>query len=713
MEIISNRPKLNQVIQSVARTGQKKKYRPRVSNAGSCPRALTYQALGVEGRGEVGRMPVLLSDGNLHEDSTITWLEQGGVNVIMRQYGLDVAVIEGESTDPWFCDLCNKEITGNILHGHIDGVVDDGERYYLFEHKGLGDFGFENLDREFPKGYITQCSAYIKGLQNAGFDITSALLLVKNKNNSEYRQIYIEYDSESDIARAENEWSGLVDIFSDVLKGLVDLHQTVATSRAPGANLPDRPFDQESFQCVTGDTMVKSNEGWEEIQHLQVGDLVLTSDGTFQKINAKRSNLSNKKIYQIKPYNLDTIKATADHEILVEKRTKKAGNNRSSVRNETRAEWRSVDTIIKNTDKYQMLYRIDSRVDPTFSLSIHELNLIGLFIAEGSITSRNGYDYGLTFSLHEKEKDLVEILRASAKNVLGCKIHQKIITDSRNRNRYMRVDIHNVESVSFIEKYVHGRRSHLKYLDEKIMTMPVSKQIHLLHIMNRGDGSFTKNRETSVDIYTTTSRKLALQVQQIYLRNSTIAGITRNKPSKNGFEGSRESYHVNYFKSDYNYGFIEDGFLKVPIHSIIEVEKEEVFDISVENNHNFLTSAGIVHNCTYCAYSATCWAGLRAEVSARSTGNVLSRTSDLGQAIRQLADAREEKRQVAEKEKEAKRKINLLMAENNIKSGETQDYKFWLSPFDKKYLDESAIPVDVLEIARKSMTFMSIKLKKL
>ncbi len=365
VEITSNRPKLNQVIQSVARTGQKKKYRPRVSNAGACPRALTYQALGVEGRGEVGRMPVLLSDGNLHEDSTITWLEQGGTNVIMRQYGLDVAVIEGEPIDPWFCDLCNKEIAGNILHGHIDGVVDDGERYYLFEHKGLGDFGFENLDREFPKGYITQCSAYIKGLQNAGFDITSALLLVKNKNNSEYRQIYIEYDSESDIARAENEWSGLVDIFSDVLKGLVDLHQTVATSRAPGANLPDRPFDQESFQCE------------------------------------------------------------------------------------------------------------------------------------------------------------------------------------------------------------------------------------------------------------------------------------------------------------------------------------------------------------YCAYSATCWAGLRAEVSSRSTGNVLSRTSDLGQAIRQLADAREEKRQVAEKEKEAKRKINLLMAEQNIRSGETQDYKFWLAPFDKKYLDESAIPVDVLEVARKSMTFMSIKLKKL
>lgn len=365
LNISANRPKLNQVIQGVARQGQKKTYRPRVSNAGSCPRALTYQALGVEGKGEVGRMPVLLSDGNLHEDSTITWLEQGGVNVIMRQYGLDVAVIPDEVQPDWFCDLCQKEIKGNTLHGHIDGVIDDGDRYYLFEHKGLGDYGFENLDREFPKGYITQCCSYIKGLQNAGFDVTGALLLVKNKNNSEYRQIYIEYDAISDIARVENEWSGLVDIFSEVLTGLVELHSTVARARTPGANLPDRPYDQESFYC------------------------------------------------------------------------------------------------------------------------------------------------------------------------------------------------------------------------------------------------------------------------------------------------------------------------------------------------------------TYCAFADTCWAGIRSEVSVRSTQVTLPRTSDLGCAIQQLADAREEKRQVAEKEKEAKRQINILMAQQNIKSGETQDYKFWLSPFDKKYLDESAIPVDVLESARKSMTFMSIKLKKL
>jgi hypothetical protein len=250
VEIIENRPKLNHVIEAVARKQDKKRYRPRVSNAGSCPRALTYQALGVPPKGETGRMPVLLSDGAFHEDATIEWLEQGEVHVIMRQYGLDVTVIPNESIEPWYCELCKKNIDGNILHGHIDGVIDDGNQYYLFEHKGLGDYGFENLDRQFPTGYITQCCAYIKGLQNAGFDMTSALLLVKNKNNSEYRQIYIEYDSISDIARAENEWSGLVDIFPNVLQELVSLHSIVAESRATGANLPNRPYDQESFQCT-------------------------------------------------------------------------------------------------------------------------------------------------------------------------------------------------------------------------------------------------------------------------------------------------------------------------------------------------------------------------------------------------------------------------------------------------------------------------------
>ena len=189
LDIKSNRPQLGHIISNVAKGAEQKRYRPRVSNSGSCPRALTYAALGTQGSG--GGNPVLLFDGSLHEDATVHWLKQGGCEVILRQQGLDIGVIEGEDLPPWFCEFCEKEIAGNILHGHIDGVIDDGNHYYLFEHKGLGDFGFDNLSREFPVGYITQSCAYIKGLQNAGFEISSGLLFVKNKNNSDYRQIYI------------------------------------------------------------------------------------------------------------------------------------------------------------------------------------------------------------------------------------------------------------------------------------------------------------------------------------------------------------------------------------------------------------------------------------------------------------------------------------------------------------------------------------------
>lgn len=310
-------------------------------------------------------MPVLLSDGAMHEDSTIKWLEDGGTKVIMRQYGLDVGLIPGEAKTQWHCDLCNKDIDGDVLHGHIDGVIDDGNRYYLFEHKGLGDYGFENLSREFPKGYITQCCSYIRGLQNAGFEISSALLLIKNKNNSEYRQIYIEYDNQLDIARAENEWNGNVDIFSEVVGQLVDLHKQVALARIPGTNLPTRPYDQEDWHC------------------------------------------------------------------------------------------------------------------------------------------------------------------------------------------------------------------------------------------------------------------------------------------------------------------------------------------------------------TYCSYFETCWSGIKTDLLSRRSGASLSRESDLGRAIKELSEARTEKAETAEKEKQAKKKIHLLLAEQGIRSGETEEYKFWISPFDKKYIDEASIPVDVLETARKSMTFQSIKIKKL
>lgn len=247
-------PRLDAILPEMAREEKAKEdehfiYRPRVSNSGSCPRALTYAAKGFEPRPHSGRMALLFEDGNVHEEVTINWLKKTDYRVSYNQLGLDIAEIPGAPEGEWHCEFCKRDIPLSTLHGHIDGLILTDEVSLLFEHKGLGQFAFDNLNNEAPVGYIGQCCCYIHGLCNMGMDVTEAVLIVKNKNTSEYRQVNVSYDSETDQAVAYNTWSGVTTYHYDVIKSVVDLHSTVEEFRFKEGDLPDRPYEASDWHC--------------------------------------------------------------------------------------------------------------------------------------------------------------------------------------------------------------------------------------------------------------------------------------------------------------------------------------------------------------------------------------------------------------------------------------------------------------------------------
>ena len=251
-DVALDRPHLEGLLPRLAsaeRLKEDESYYPRVSNAGGCPRALTYSARGLEAKPHSGRMVLLFDDGNVHEEATIRWLEKSPFPVTERQLGVDVGRIPDAAGPHRDCNTCLREIRADVLHGHIDGLICTDNRTYLFEHKSISDFGFQKLSDEFPVGYITQCCAYLVGLKDLGIESDSVLLVMKNKNNSEYRQIFISYDFEHDVARVQNEWNGRVECFADVVAGLINLHALVERSRFFDANLPERPYDYDDWHC--------------------------------------------------------------------------------------------------------------------------------------------------------------------------------------------------------------------------------------------------------------------------------------------------------------------------------------------------------------------------------------------------------------------------------------------------------------------------------
>lgn len=277
-----NRPRLDLVIPQIAdllRQGEERAYRPRVSSGGRCVRSLTYKALGFqeEPDSESGRVSVLLADGNMHEDSTVEWLAKSSYPVTDRQLGVNIGIVRGVSDEPFPCESCMEMIPGNVLHGHIDGLIRKGN-VHLFEHKGLNERGFEKLAHEPNKDYVQQCSCYIHGLRQQGIDIKSAILLIKNKANSAYRQVFIEY--EDDQAKITNEWNGRVFFVDNPVADTLQVFETVERHRAAGT-LPERPFDYDDWncrycgfrnQCWSG--LVESIKAREEIDRISDNDFL-------------------------------------------------------------------------------------------------------------------------------------------------------------------------------------------------------------------------------------------------------------------------------------------------------------------------------------------------------------------------------------------------------------------------------------------------------
>jgi hypothetical protein len=252
-EIDDVRPRLDSIVHDKAFDTKRAEdaqstYHHRVSNAGSCPRALVYQALGTPATAHSGRMAIIFDDGNVHEDATVRWLSETGFVVSDRQLGVDVFEISDSSIDSWHCDSCNREIDGGIIHGHIDGLI-HSDRTFLFEHKSMNDRAFNRLNEELPLGYISQCCSYIYGLSRDGINIDEALLLCKNKDNAEYRQLYLTYDVENDMCRVVREWNGFTEFVDKPVKKVIELHQLVDACLDFEGNLPKRPYTLDDWHC--------------------------------------------------------------------------------------------------------------------------------------------------------------------------------------------------------------------------------------------------------------------------------------------------------------------------------------------------------------------------------------------------------------------------------------------------------------------------------
>jgi hypothetical protein len=89
-----------------------------------------------------------------------------------------------------------------IKEGHIDGIITDLlgiDR--LWEMKAINHFTFTKYQdhEDMPIDYFVQCCLYLWGLNKINPEINEAVLLIKNKNTSNFLDYLLRYDKDKDI----------------------------------------------------------------------------------------------------------------------------------------------------------------------------------------------------------------------------------------------------------------------------------------------------------------------------------------------------------------------------------------------------------------------------------------------------------------------------------------------------------------------------------
>lgn len=353
-------------------------------------------------------------------------------------------------------------------------------------------------------------------------------------------------------------------------------------------------------ECIPGNMFVTTNEGKKTIKSLYNkyqknklnNILVKTFNETTEKfeykniINIKQKNVRD--IYEIETYGLNKVQATDNHPFL------------------TQNGWKKVSDLIPGED---YIY-LDNTINQKCKLIPNEDQLqviYGTALGDGSLRKNNQYEYRLRITQSEKQYNYFKF----KKDLLQC--NSEIVT----KGGYTNSKIYNTNTRQFL--------------------LPVKNKIDIINkldlrglaILYMDDGSCT--RQNPYSTIRISCNDFNVEETQTLINKFLEFGITvinyphYNKQGKKYNELKMNSENGHKFLKLIAPYMNKDCFYKNPeatgtykwddkfkefggniVKSVIKIRKDVVYDMEVEDNHNFIISkcstnkkgsGAIVHNC--------------------------------------------------------------------------------------------------------------------
>ncbi len=339
--------------------------------------------------------------------------------------------------------------------------------------------------------------------------------------------------------------------------------------------------------CFSDDTEILTKQGWRLIRDVQVGDDVLgmseSGMAEWQSVERKQEYAYEGNLIHFGGKNIDLL-VTPEHKVLVRKRiierkntkgrytdwfTTQAGDLRGKYNHEMMRNIQWVGKDIGNEVVFG---------DEHFSTDAF-LEFLGLYLGDGSsYINKGGYLIKIAAFKKREVKVVADVLQR-----LG--VHY-------NRTK---------TGFQFFSKSLYQivnplGHSHEKYIPDWVKELPPQRLKRLLFGLMNSDG----NNET--ETYTTVSKKLADDVQEVMFKAGYVAIVRVAKP-----ESPRE-YKGHIFNSNYPVYKVRLGrsHLTPKIHPKIEKEipyEGMVYDVTVPGHLIFVRRNGKA------VWSGNCWEG--------------------------------------------------------------------------------------------------------
>ncbi len=410
--------------------------------------------------------------------------------------------------------------------------------------------------------------------------------------------------------------------------------------------IPSRRLEQYQW-CVTPWTRVLCSDfTYKEIIDIQIGDEVLTHDGTFKPVEKIGERPVDEEIYKISVQGeRDDIEITGNHKMycvrkedvsckhkLKNKRPQRCtplfGIPCATYKKQSLPKCNIQELKISHIPSSEvrendyLLFPVPKVVRENSEINENRARLLGYYAAEGCCRnnpSNSQYMVQFTLNIDEKEtlaKEIVELLNKE----FDCHAYTYVWPKRPNT---LNVKVQSIKALNFFKKYCPGLAVDKKF-SEEVLYLPFELQKHVIACYVSGDGHFKIRDNNILEVSVcSASEELLEQVRIMLCRGEIITTAIYDRICKIKYKGivkEFDSYSLSFSKfslnkignifcgenfviEDYNSknnNMICDGYV---LKRVVKVEKEKycgnVHNIEVKDNHSYVVNGCVVHNCRF------------------------------------------------------------------------------------------------------------------